>query len=101
MKVIFIYARLSTDDWSDACDTEGWCRALLWSAFRWPANGIFRGRHLASERALAYVIDDSAADVGGSITRREIEDATLKITCMETREDKDEVCFDLGRSDPP
>ena len=56
---------------------------------------------MASESALAYVIDGSAADVGGSITRREIEDATLKITCMETREDKDEVRFDLGRSDPP
>ena len=56
---------------------------------------------MASERALAYVIDGSAADVGGSITRREIEDATLKITCMETREDKDQVRFDLGRSDPP
>ena len=47
------------------------------------------------------MIDDLAEDVGGAITRREIEDATLKMTCIETREDKDEVCFNLGRSDPP
>ena len=100
MKVVFIYVRLSTDDWSDACDTEEWCRALLWSAFRWPANGMFRRQHFVCDSVSAYVIEESAAIVGESITRRVIEDAPLKIICMETREDNHEICFDLGRPDP-
>ena len=56
---------------------------------------------MASDSVSAYVIEELAVVVGGSSTRRAIEDSSLKITFMETREDNDELGFNLGRLDPP
>ena len=67
----------------------------------WPANGIFRGQHLASDSISAYVIEELAVVVGASSTRRALEDSPLKITFMKTIEDDDELSFNLSRVYPP
>ena len=56
---------------------------------------------MACDSVSAYVIEELAMVVGGSSTRRALKDSPLKITFMETREDDDELSFNVGRLDPP